>query len=354
MNAKNDNLIGPMKANDVLTITRTILGFLATTIIYFDGWVYASSWYGFFNIDMTQIILPTPVLLIDGIPTLAVALIVFILSIFTTMVIKYFFQRSKLSRYDIPLLAFMSVVFFTISIFLLQRYLYPIILLETYVINGVTKYKFGAVQNSNVTGLVFTNDVIYAVSIFALLLLMVLIIAQIIVKRNGAQLPHSHRKGLLLIYQQLRRLSQWWQIGGAILLLVYLFMPMVLSSEIGRIDALRGRHLMSGSHLLPSVEIQSDSPFPALQKVENKSAVPGEYDYGPLLLVYTDSNNYYLADNIPGQTYYDSPNTYYVQRASNFHVVFIVKSKVSLTTEMINGMLTTNKSTLATFTPTPP
>ena len=170
----------------------------------------------------------------------------------------------------------------------------------------------------------------------------------------GRNYHTRHRKGLLFLYQQLRRLSQWWQIGAAILLLVYLFMPMLLSSEIGRIDALRGRHLMSGSHLLPSVEIQSDSPFPALQKVENKSTIPGEYDYGPLLLVYTDSNNYYLADNIPGQTFLDSPNTYYIQRASDYHVVFTVKSKVSLTTKMINDMLATAGPNPAALTPTPP
>jgi hypothetical protein len=113
---------------------------------------------------------------------------------------------------------------------------------------------------------------------------------------------------------------------------------------------------MSGTYLLPSVEIHSDSPIPTMQKIENKSDVSSGYDYGPLLLVYSDSNTYYLAENIPGQTYYDSPNTYYVQRTNSNNVVFVVKSKISLLTEINeinNGMRTTDDFNLEILGPTP-
>ena len=313
---------------------------------------YASSWYGFFNIDVSQIELPPPTILIDGIPAIAVALFVLGLSILITITINIIRHRPNLSRLDTPLLVFFSVGILTIFIFLLQRFLYPIVTLETYVINGTIKYESKMVDNISVTSLGFFNHVFFAVIIPLLCILLLLILATNILTKSKLQRPSSTEK----IYKLLQQFIQNWKLWGCILLLVYLFMPMILSSEIGKIDALRGRHLMSGTYLLPSVEIHSDSPIPTMQKIENKSDVSSGYDYGPLLLVYSDSNTYYLAENIPGQTYYDSPNTYYVQRTNSNNVAFIVKSKISLLTEINeinNGMRTTDDFNLEILGSTP-
>ena len=362
MNTQNDKPGRNIKVSDLLTLTNSIIAILVTAIIYFEGWTYAASWYGFFNIDMSQVALPTPVILINGIPAIFVALFVLGLSIIITRAINIY-HRPKLSWPDMPVLAISSAVLFAITIFLFQIFLYPIVLLETQVVNGIIKYKPGLVKNVNITSLGVSNAELLGALILIFFILLFLILAQLIVAKSPAQSPRSTRKIPLLMFKLSQRLSQSkrvqkfsqrWQLGGIILLLVYLFMPMTFSAEIGKMDALRGRHLMSGSHLLPSVEIFSDSPIPGMQKIVKDADIPGEYHYGPLLLVYSDSNTYYLADNIPGgQTYYDSPKTYYVKRTSNNNIIYIVKSKISSLSETLNVMLTIINPHQTTFTPTP-
>jgi hypothetical protein len=209
-----------IKIGDILNFTSAVIVFLATAIIYLEGWIYASSWYGFFNIDVSQIVLPPPTILIDGIPAIAVALFVLGLSILITLAINIILHRPNLSRLDTPLLVFFSVGVLTIFIFLLQRFLYPIVTLETHVINGTIKYESKMVDNISVTSLGFFNHVFFAVIIPLLCILLLLILATNILTKSKLQRPSSTEK----IYKLLQQFLQNWKLWGCILLLVYLFM----------------------------------------------------------------------------------------------------------------------------------
>jgi hypothetical protein len=119
-----------------------------------------------------------------------------------------------------------------------------------------------------------------------------------------------------------------WQLGAIILFLIYVFMPVVISSEIGQFDALRGGHLMTGHEYLPITYVHSDLPIPALEEFKDENNNSSSFVYGPLVLVYSDANNYFLSEAINGLTFlYDqNPRVYYLPRLSNNNIILVVKS----------------------------
>ena len=55
---------------------------IATAVLYMVGWTYESNWYAYFNISTSQVSLPIPQVLIRSLPTILVALLIILLSIF--------------------------------------------------------------------------------------------------------------------------------------------------------------------------------------------------------------------------------------------------------------------------------
>jgi hypothetical protein len=55
---------------------------VATAILFMVGWTYESNWYAYFNISTSQVSLPIPQVLIRSLPTILVALLIILISIF--------------------------------------------------------------------------------------------------------------------------------------------------------------------------------------------------------------------------------------------------------------------------------
>ena len=68
---------------------------LITAIFFMIGWTYESNWYGYFNIDPSQVNTPIPQILIRGLPTVLVAVLIILVSIFCFPFVVFAFNLSK-------------------------------------------------------------------------------------------------------------------------------------------------------------------------------------------------------------------------------------------------------------------
>ncbi len=310
-NGKSEKL----KLSDVLNSALIVAAI--TAIVYFQGWLYSSSWYSFYSIDLSQIQIPTQVVLIHGIPGTTVSVVILAVSLLMTAAIEKRLRRTPGHGADAPLIALLSIILFTALAYVLHTSVEA---------SGILGVAIFPTYEMDITGFGISDHVYYLTLGIATFVL-AFVVARKATEVAGGERATGHAKSLLArLIPWVSSAGRYWQFGAVVLILIYLVMPAVISSEIGQIDALKGRHFMTGNKRLPSTEVHASAPIPALDRYKRELGDSGEYVYGPFALVYSDSSSYYLADTPKYGSYRENPNVYYFSRSGDNDMLLVVKS----------------------------
>jgi hypothetical protein len=89
--------------------------------------------------------------------------------------------------------------------------------------------------------------------------------------------------------------SRTWHSWVVLLFFICSATITVISWQLGIIDAYRGKHIITLDVELPEVDLYSNASISALEGFAWSGNSPDEFVYGPLVLVYSDQSGYYLA-----------------------------------------------------------
>ena len=91
-----------VKPSDWLNFSSAVIVVVATSILYYSGWQYTSTWFSFFGLDLSAMEIPASTILVNGTPGLLFTVGLFIIALLFSMTREVGRSRKKKMQSRLP------------------------------------------------------------------------------------------------------------------------------------------------------------------------------------------------------------------------------------------------------------
>ncbi|MCL4272257.1 MAG: hypothetical protein KJZ77_00170 [Anaerolineales bacterium] len=346
-----------VKPSDILNFSSAIIAVIASAIFYFAGWVYVSHWYSFFGVDASQLDLPTPIILIHGVPGILTILGTGFAAVSLFSISKHATKRRRVNAGDTPNIIIIAYLLSFIVLVVLALFAYGNLNFSSFPIEvsisiiAVIILLFAldifeqSIDVAAGRGYRFLRIAFFEIGFFprwlkpARFYLWSKMIYSAVEKRDYKlifdivfiknvslvkQLDAQEKKFLEVASKQQAEIrkatsqtSQFW-VGAFVIL--YFLISISVSSIFGEWDAKLGRKSMVGGWQVEATYIYSNKNIVLALPVDQSKTTSEITAYGPLMLLGKNEDNYFFTEWTNKFPIKDKPNVYMVKITDNTSV----------------------------------
>jgi len=307
-----------VQPSDWLNFSSALVVVATTSIFYFSGWIYVSTWYGFYGLNISQLQIPLQTVLVNGLPGIFASILV---SLYVITIIPFMDWLSKVDANEFPPIfrkkgasrfisfaAITGVAMLVIGCILFTAVLILILLQKEEVISLLDSPEKTSV-NILVPVSIWAFINLIGILFVALIFLFVPELKKEFAKEMQEDKNFARYMNLFVDLVSRQNFYSWS------LLLAYFIIAISSSYYLGEFDARRGGQSMASNWKIPEVTLITQKEIPEFANLVSASHQNGVFRYGQVGLLHEAADGYYLVDLKSKFFYGNSPRVYFLPQS---------------------------------------